>query len=62
MASIVLIIGATIILKVADKRRYMLTCLIPLMLIFGLIIIITAIKNWNQNWNNPALAMQLRSA
>ncbi|KML35112.1 carbon starvation protein CstA [Rossellomorea marisflavi] len=30
MASIGLIIGATIILKVADKRRYMLTCLIPL--------------------------------
>ncbi|KQU57988.1 carbon starvation protein A [Rossellomorea marisflavi] len=99
MASIGLIIGATIILKVADKRRYMLTCLIPLaylyvtvnyagywmvknvylnqaasgynvlngilsivMLILGLIIIITAIKNWIQNWNNPALAMQRRSA
>jgi carbon starvation protein len=30
MASIGLIIGATVILKVADKRRYMLTCLIPL--------------------------------
>ncbi len=30
MASIGLIIGATIILKIADKRRYMLTCLIPL--------------------------------
>ncbi|PLS18445.1 carbon starvation protein A [Bacillus sp. M6-12] len=30
MASIGLIVGATIILKVADKRRYMLTCLIPL--------------------------------
>ncbi|WP_347321369.1 carbon starvation protein CstA [Rossellomorea sp. RS05] len=99
MASIGLIIGATIILKVADKRRYMLTCLIPLvylyvtvnyagywmvknvylnqaasgynvlngilsivMLILGLIIILTAIKNWIQNWNNPALAMQRRSA
>lgn len=99
MASIGLIIGATIILKVADKRRYMLTCLIPLaylyvtvnyagywmvknvylnqaasgynvlngilsivMLILGLIIIFTAIKNWIQNWNNPALAMQRRSA
>ncbi|MFW0781421.1 carbon starvation protein CstA [Rossellomorea marisflavi] len=99
MASIGLIIGATIILKVADKRRYMLTCLIPLaylyvtvnyagywmvknvylnqaasgynvlngilsivMLILGLIIIITAIKNWIQNWNNPTLAMQRRSA
>ncbi|WP_410514377.1 carbon starvation protein CstA [Paenibacillus sp. BR2-3] len=30
MASIGLIIGATVILKIADKRRYMLTCLIPL--------------------------------
>jgi carbon starvation protein len=30
MASIGLIIGATVILKIADKRWYMLTCLIPL--------------------------------
>lgn len=30
MASIGLIIGATIILKIADKRWYILTCLIPL--------------------------------
>jgi carbon starvation protein len=30
MASIGLIIGATVVLKIADKRRYMLTCLIPL--------------------------------
>jgi len=30
MASIGLIIGATVILKVADKRRYILTCLVPL--------------------------------
>ena len=30
MASIGLIIGATIILKIADKRWYMLTCLVPL--------------------------------
>jgi carbon starvation protein len=30
MASIGLIIGATIVLKIADKRWYMLTCLIPL--------------------------------
>ncbi|MBS4174628.1 carbon starvation protein CstA [Bacillus sp. FJAT-49736] len=30
MASIGLIVGATVILKVADKKRYMLTCLIPL--------------------------------
>jgi carbon starvation protein len=30
MASIGLVVGATIILRIADKRRYMLTCLIPL--------------------------------
>ncbi|WHY72692.1 carbon starvation protein CstA [Fictibacillus enclensis] len=34
MASIGLIIGGTVILKVADKRRYMLTCLIPLAYLF----------------------------
>lgn len=34
MASIGLIVGATVILKVADKRRYMLTCLIPLAYLF----------------------------
>ncbi|WP_299087235.1 carbon starvation protein CstA [uncultured Metabacillus sp.] len=34
MASIGLIIGATVILKIADKRRYMLTCLIPLSYLF----------------------------
>ncbi|MDR4199718.1 carbon starvation protein [Bacillus altitudinis] len=30
MASVGLIIGATVVLKITDKRRYMLTCLIPL--------------------------------
>jgi carbon starvation protein len=30
MASVGLIIGATVVLKIADKRRYMLTCLVPL--------------------------------
>ncbi|GKU83140.1 carbon starvation protein A [Niallia sp. NCCP-28] len=34
MASIGLIIGATVILKIADKRRYMLTCLIPMVYLF----------------------------
>ncbi|MCM3725469.1 carbon starvation protein CstA [Neobacillus cucumis] len=34
MASIGLIIGATVILKVADKRWYMFTCLIPLAYLF----------------------------
>ncbi|PLR76846.1 carbon starvation protein A [Bacillus sp. V3-13] len=35
MASIGLIIGATVILKIADKRRYMLTCLVPLAYLFA---------------------------
>ncbi|WP_223589601.1 carbon starvation protein CstA [Neobacillus bataviensis] len=34
MASIGLIVGATVILKIADKRRYMLTCLVPLSYLF----------------------------
>jgi carbon starvation protein len=34
MASIGLIVGATVILKIADKRRYMLVCLIPLAYLF----------------------------
>jgi carbon starvation protein len=34
MASIGLIIGATVILKVADKRWYMFTCLVPLAYLF----------------------------
>jgi len=34
MASIGLIIGATVILKIADKRWYMFTCLIPLAYLF----------------------------
>lgn len=34
MASIGLIVGATVILKIADKRWYVLTCLIPLAYLF----------------------------
>ncbi|TRZ36533.1 carbon starvation protein A [Niallia circulans] len=34
MASIGLIVGATVILKIADKRSYILTCLIPLAYLF----------------------------
>jgi len=34
MASIGLIVGATVILSIADKRRYMLTCLVPLAYLF----------------------------
>lgn len=34
MASIGLIIGATVILKMAEKRRYMITCLVPLAYLF----------------------------
>ncbi|MDQ0242682.1 carbon starvation protein [Bacillus fengqiuensis] len=35
MASIGLIIGATVILKVADKRWYVLTCLVPLTYLYA---------------------------
>ncbi|WP_160724056.1 carbon starvation protein CstA [Bacillus sp. USDA818B3_A] len=35
MASIGLIIGATVILKIADKRWYMFTCLVPLVYLFA---------------------------
>jgi carbon starvation protein len=35
MASIGLIIGATVILKIADKRWYMFTCLVPLAYLFA---------------------------
>lgn len=99
MASIGLIVGATVILRVADKRRYMLTCLIPLgylyvtvnyagywmvknvylngaaagysvlnatlsiiMLVLGFIIIVTAIKNWIETWNNPVAELKKESA
>lgn len=34
MATIGLTVGATVILKIADKRRYMLTCLVPLAYLF----------------------------
>ncbi|PLT29708.1 carbon starvation protein CstA [Peribacillus deserti] len=99
MASIGLIIGATIILRIADKRRYMLTCLIPLaylyvtvnyagfwmvknvylnsanagysilngilsiiMLVLGVIIMVTAVKNWFETWNSPAVKLERRTA
>lgn len=98
MASIGLIIGATIILKIADKRRYMLTCLIPLsylyvtvnyagywmvknvylnpqatgysvlnatlsiiMLILGVIILVTGVRNWFKLWNNPRISLELQT-
>ncbi|WP_026695136.1 carbon starvation protein CstA [Peribacillus kribbensis] len=99
MASIGLIIGATVILKVADKRRYMLTCLIPLaylyvtvnyagywmvknvylnsaaagynvlngilsiiMLVLGVVIMVTAVKNWLENWNRPEVKLSRKTA
>ncbi len=92
MASIGLIVGATVILKIADKKRYMFTCLIPLaylyvtvnyagywmvknvylnhaaagynvlngilsiiMLILGIVIMISALKNWYDLLRTPAM-------
>ena len=47
MASIGLIVGATVILKIATKRRYMLTCLIPLAYLFVTVMVagIWMVKN-----------------
>ncbi|MBA4602151.1 carbon starvation CstA family protein [Thermoactinomyces mirandus] len=39
MASVGLIIGATVILKIANKRKYILTCLIPLAYIFATVMV-----------------------
>lgn len=47
MASIGLIIGATVILKIADKRKYMLTCLVPLAYLYTTVMVagIWMVKN-----------------
>ncbi|EKN66667.1 carbon starvation protein CstA [Neobacillus bataviensis LMG 21833] len=55
MASIGLIVGATVVLKIAEKRWYMLTCLIPLAYLF--VTVLTAgywmVKNVYLNAANP---------
>lgn len=54
MASIGLIIGATVILKIADKRWYMLTCLVPLIYLY---ITVNYAGYWmvkNVYWNQAA--------
>ena len=55
MASIGLIIGATVILKIADKRWYMLTCLIPLAYLFVTVNVAGywMVKNVYFNADNP---------
>ena len=55
MASIGLIIGATVILKIADKRWYMLTCLVPLAYLFVTVNVAGywMIKNVYWNAANP---------
>ncbi|TDL66193.1 carbon starvation protein A [Rhodococcus qingshengii] len=59
MASIGLIIGATVILKIAEKRWYMLTCLIPLAYLF--VTVMTAgywmIKNVYFNADNAGFSV-----
>ncbi|PYI50720.1 carbon starvation protein CstA [Paenibacillus flagellatus] len=99
MASIGLIVGATVILKIADKRWYALTCLVPLaylfvtvmyagywmianvylnpsnagysvlnatlsviMLVLGVVILIAALKKWNELWNAPTLRLDAKTA
>ncbi len=55
MASIGLIIGATVVLKIADKRWYMLTCLVPLAYLFVTVYVAGywMIKNVYWNAANP---------
>ncbi|MEF3304453.1 carbon starvation protein CstA [Paenibacillus sp. GYB003] len=99
MAAIGLIVGATVILKIADKRWYALTCMIPLaylfvtvmyagywmvanvylnpsnagynvlngilsiiMLVLGIVIMIAAIKKWNELWNAPTIRVNTKAA
>lgn len=54
MASIGLIIGATIVLKIAEKRWYMLTCLIPLTYLY---VTVNVAGYWmvkNVYWNSAS--------
>lgn len=59
MASIGLIVGATVVLKIAEKRWYMLTCLIPLAYLF--VTVMTAgywmVKNVYFNADNPGFSV-----
>jgi len=54
MASIGLVLGATVILKMADKRIYVLTCIIPLVYLY---ITVNVAGIWmvkNVYWNSAA--------
>ncbi|WP_066248244.1 carbon starvation protein A [Neobacillus drentensis] len=55
MASIGLIIGATVVLKIAEKRWYMLTCLVPLAYLFATVMVAGywMVKNVYLNAANP---------
>ncbi len=55
MASIGLIIGATVILKIADKRWYMFTCLVPLAYLYVTVNVAGywMVKNVYWNTENP---------
>ncbi|WP_066071339.1 carbon starvation CstA family protein [Neobacillus soli] len=55
MASIGLIVGATVVLKIAEKRWYMLTCLIPLAYLFVTVMVAGYWMVKNVYWNaaNP---------
>ncbi|WP_075980202.1 carbon starvation CstA family protein [Bacillus massilinigeriensis] len=55
MASIGLIVGATVVLKIADKRWYMLTCLVPLAYLYVTVNVAGywMVKNVYLNAENP---------
>ncbi len=59
MASIGLIIGATVVLKIADKRWYMLTCLVPLAYLY---VTVNVAGYWmvkNVYWNTQSPGFNL---
>lgn len=55
MASIGLIVGATVVLKISEKRWYMLTCLVPLAYLFVTVMVAGYWMVKNVYWNaaNP---------
>ncbi|NLY81015.1 MAG: carbon starvation protein A, partial [Lysinibacillus sp.] len=54
MASIGLVIGATVILKIADKRWYVLTCLVPLVYLYVTVNVAAFWMIRNVYWNAEA--------
>lgn len=54
MASIGLVLGATVILKMATKRIYVLTCIIPLIYLYITVNVAGVWMVMNVYWNSAA--------